>query len=41
VGLLVETFPHPGSIDQPAELRIVVEGQEELEAVEAILRRTA
>jgi O-acetyl-ADP-ribose deacetylase (regulator of RNase III) len=41
VALLVETFPRPGSGDHPAELCIVVERQEEREAVEAILRRSA
>ena len=41
VALLVETFPPPGSADPPAELCIVVERQEEAEAVEAILRRSA
>ena len=40
VALLVETFPR-GSPDPPAELCIVVERQDELEAVEAILRRSA
>jgi len=39
--LLVETFPRPGSADNPAELCIVVERQEERDAVEAIVRRTA
>ena len=40
VALLVETFPR-GSPDPPAELCIVVERQEERDAVEAILRRSA
>ena len=40
VGLLVETFPRPGSGEPPAELCIVVERQEERDAVEAILRRS-
>jgi O-acetyl-ADP-ribose deacetylase (regulator of RNase III) len=39
--LLVETFPRPGAADNPAELRIVVERQEDRDAVEAIVRRTA
>ena len=39
--LLVETFPRPGTADSPAELCIVVERQEERDAVEAIVRRTA
>ncbi len=39
--LLVETFPRPGAADHPAELCIVVERQEERDAVEAIVRRTA
>jgi O-acetyl-ADP-ribose deacetylase (regulator of RNase III) len=39
--LLVETFPRPGAADSPAELCIVVERQEDREAVEAIVRRTA
>jgi O-acetyl-ADP-ribose deacetylase (regulator of RNase III) len=40
VTLLVETFPR-GSTEPPAELCIVVERQEERDAVEAILRRSA
>ncbi len=40
VALLVETFPR-GSPDPPAELCIVVEREEERDAVEAILRRSA
>ena len=39
--LLVETFPRPGAADNPAELCIVVERQEDRDAVEAIVRRTA
>ncbi len=39
--LLVETFPRPGGTDGPAELCIVVERQEDRDAVEAIVRRTA
>jgi O-acetyl-ADP-ribose deacetylase (regulator of RNase III) len=39
--LLVETFPRNGSADNPAELCIVVERQEDRDAVEAIVRRTA
>ena len=39
--LLAETFPPPGTSDTPAELWIVVERQEERDAVEAIVRRTA
>jgi O-acetyl-ADP-ribose deacetylase (regulator of RNase III) len=39
--LLVETFPRPGAAGNPAELRIVVERQEDRDAVEAIVRRTA
>ena len=39
--LLVETFPRPGAADTPAELWIVVERQEDRDAVEAIVRRTA
>jgi O-acetyl-ADP-ribose deacetylase (regulator of RNase III) len=39
--LLVETFPRSGAADYPAELCIVVERQEERDAVEAIVRRTA
>jgi O-acetyl-ADP-ribose deacetylase len=39
--LLVETFPRPGAAEHPAELCIVVERQEERDAVEAIVRRTA
>jgi O-acetyl-ADP-ribose deacetylase (regulator of RNase III) len=39
--LLVETFPRPGAADHPAELCIVVERQEDRDAVEAIVRRTA
>jgi len=38
--LLVETFPRAGAADGPAELCIVVERQEERDAVEAIVRRT-
>ena len=41
VGLLVETFPRAAAGESPAELCIVVERQEEREAVEAILRRSA
>jgi O-acetyl-ADP-ribose deacetylase (regulator of RNase III) len=41
VALLVETFPRSGPEEHPAELCIVVERQEEREAVEAILRRSA
>jgi O-acetyl-ADP-ribose deacetylase (regulator of RNase III) len=41
VTLLVETFPRPGSGDHPTDLCIVVQRQEEREAVEAILRRSA
>jgi O-acetyl-ADP-ribose deacetylase (regulator of RNase III) len=41
VMLLVETFPRAGSGEYPAELCIVVERQEEREAAEAILRRSA
>ena len=40
-GLLVETFPRPGAAEHPSELCIVVGQQEEREAVEAIVRRTA
>jgi O-acetyl-ADP-ribose deacetylase (regulator of RNase III) len=39
--LLAETFPRPGAADNPAELCIVVDRQEEKDAVEAIVRRTA
>ena len=39
--LLVETFPGPARRTHPAELCIVVERQEERDAVEAIVRRTA
>ena len=39
--LLVETFPRTGGADSPAELCIVVERQEDRDAVEAIVRRTA
>jgi O-acetyl-ADP-ribose deacetylase (regulator of RNase III) len=39
--LLVETFPRSGPADSPAELCIVVERQEDRDAVEAIVRRTA
>jgi len=39
--LLVETFPRPGAADTPADLCIVVERQEDRDAVEAIVRRTA
>ena len=39
--LLVETFPAPGAGNHPAELCIVVERQEDRDAVEAIVRRTA
>jgi O-acetyl-ADP-ribose deacetylase (regulator of RNase III) len=39
--LLVETFPRTGDADNPAELCIVVERQEDRDAVEAIVRRTA
>jgi O-acetyl-ADP-ribose deacetylase (regulator of RNase III) len=38
--LLVETFPRPGAADNPAELCIVVERQEDRDVVEAIVRRT-
>ena len=41
VALLVETFPRSGDADAPAELRIVVERQEDRDVVEAIIRRTA
>ena len=41
VGLLVETFPRSDAGEAPAELRIVVEREEERVAVEAILRRSA
>jgi O-acetyl-ADP-ribose deacetylase (regulator of RNase III) len=37
--LLVETFPRPGAADNPTELRIVVERDDERETVEAIVRR--
>jgi O-acetyl-ADP-ribose deacetylase len=40
-GLLVETFPRPGAAEGPTELCIVVDRQEDREAVEAIVRRTA
>jgi O-acetyl-ADP-ribose deacetylase (regulator of RNase III) len=40
VTLLVETFPRTASGGAPAELCIVVERQEERDAVEAILRRS-
>jgi O-acetyl-ADP-ribose deacetylase (regulator of RNase III) len=39
--LLVETFPRQGAADNPAELCIVVERQEDRDIVEAIVRRTA
>jgi O-acetyl-ADP-ribose deacetylase (regulator of RNase III) len=39
--LLVETFPRPGAAEGPTELCIVVDRQEDREAVEAIIRRTA
>jgi O-acetyl-ADP-ribose deacetylase (regulator of RNase III) len=39
--LLAETFPPPGTADSPAELCIVVNRQEDRDAVEAIVRRTA
>jgi O-acetyl-ADP-ribose deacetylase (regulator of RNase III) len=39
--LLAETFPREATERHPAELRIVVEKEEEREMVEAILRRTA
>jgi O-acetyl-ADP-ribose deacetylase (regulator of RNase III) len=39
--LLVETFPRSVAGAHPAELCIVVERQEERDAVEAIVRRTA
>jgi O-acetyl-ADP-ribose deacetylase (regulator of RNase III) len=39
--LLIETFPRPGAADNPSELCIVVERQEDRDAVEAIVRRTA
>lgn len=39
--LLAETFPRPGTADHPAELRIVVERDDERETVEAIVRRFA
>jgi O-acetyl-ADP-ribose deacetylase (regulator of RNase III) len=39
--LLVETFPRPGQAEHPAELRIVVEREDERDLVEAILRRIA
>jgi O-acetyl-ADP-ribose deacetylase len=38
--LLAETFPRQGGEQGPAELRIVVEREDEREMVEAILRRT-
>jgi O-acetyl-ADP-ribose deacetylase (regulator of RNase III) len=38
--LLAETFPKQGGEQGPAELRIVVEREDEREMVEAILRRT-
>jgi hypothetical protein len=38
--LLAETFPREAGERPPAELRIVVEREEEREMVEAILRRT-
>jgi len=37
--LLAETFPRPGAVDHPTELRIVVERDDERETVEAIVRR--
>ncbi len=40
-GLLAETFPPPGAAEHPAELRIVVEREDERETVEAIVRRHA
>jgi len=40
-GLLVETFPRSGTGEGPSELCIVVDRQEDREAVEAIVRRTA
>jgi O-acetyl-ADP-ribose deacetylase (regulator of RNase III) len=39
--LLAETFPRGATERHPAELRIVVEREEERQMVEAILRRTA
>jgi O-acetyl-ADP-ribose deacetylase len=39
--LLVETFPRAGAGEPPAELRIVVERDDERETVEAIVRRLA
>jgi len=39
--LLAETFPRPGDAEHPAELRIVVEREDERETVEAIVRRLA
>jgi O-acetyl-ADP-ribose deacetylase len=39
--LLAETFPGEAAERHPAELRIVVEREDEREMVEAILRRTA
>ncbi len=41
VSLLVETFPRGDGGESPAELCIVVEREEERQAVEAILRRSA
>jgi O-acetyl-ADP-ribose deacetylase (regulator of RNase III) len=41
VGLLVETFPRSEAGAAPTQLCIVVEGEEERVAVEAILRRSA
>ena len=41
VALLVETFPRGGPGEPPVELCIVVEREEERQAVEAILRRSA
>jgi hypothetical protein len=40
-GLLVETFPRSDTGEGPMELCIVVDRQEDREAVEAIVRRTA
>ncbi len=39
--LLAETFPRAGEAEHPAELRIVVEREDERETVEAIVRRLA
>jgi O-acetyl-ADP-ribose deacetylase (regulator of RNase III) len=39
--LLAETFPRPTEAEHPAELRIVVDREDERETVEAIVRRRA